>query len=189
MGALPTEPGDLSARWVTRSCWVAATAALVVFLPIQEHLAVACAWHPTSSRGRIAQSVPGAGDTMHTSATRANRADPESDAGERAGGLSAIAATRAMARRPASFDRPPDSSTTAVRGGLVSTANAPISAARMLPTPTAAKSRLTFSSPSGSLGNERTTAAVCNRLVGGAGSQSSKSNKIGGVRPMNFRKN
>ena len=48
-----------------------------------------------------------------------------------------------------------------MRGGLESTANAPISAASMQPTPTAAKSRLTFSCPSGSLGNERTTAAVC----------------------------
>ena len=75
--------------------------------------------------------------------------------------ISAIAATMAMARRPASCDRPPDSWTIAVRGGLEFTANAPISAASMLPTPTAAKSRLTFSCRSGSVGNERTTAAVC----------------------------
>ena len=44
---------------------------------------------------------------------------------------STIAAMNAMAKRPESCDRPPDSRTTAVRGGLALTANAPKNAAKM----------------------------------------------------------
>ena len=59
------------------------------------------------------------------------------------------------------WERPPDSRTMAVLGGLESTAKEPISPARTLPAPTPAKSRLTSSGFPSSDGNVLATAAVC----------------------------
>ena len=67
----------------------------------------------------------------------------------------------AAAARPASGDFPPVSHTTAVRGGLALTGNAPISPASTLPTPTPVKSRSTSGGWSALGGKDRVVAAVC----------------------------
>ena len=58
-------------------------------------------------------------------------------------------------------ERPPDSTTMAVLGGLESTEKEPISPATMLPAPTPAKSRLTSSGSPFSEGKVLATADVC----------------------------
>ena len=96
-------------------------------------------------------------------------ADEDQDAAERrlghkakAAPANATAATiRTTATRPVAWERPPDWAAMAVRGGLESTAKAPITPASRLPAPTPMKSRLTSSSRSGSEGKPRTTAADC----------------------------
>ncbi len=69
--------------------------------------------------------------------------------------------TIAAAASPASCERPPVSATTAVRGGLALTGNAPISPDRRLPAPAPMKSRSTSGGSSGLEGKDRVVAAVC----------------------------
>ena len=91
----------------------------------------------------------------------AERGVAEFGASSAAPNASSAITTIAAATRPASCDRPPVSATTAVRGGLASTGNAPIRPDRMLPTPTPMKSRSTSGGSSGSDGKDRVVAAVC----------------------------
>src|SRR6516165_9543221 len=58
-------------------------------------------------------------------------------------------------------ERPPDSTTMAVLGGLASTGNEPVKPATMLPAPTPAKSRLASSGRPSSEGKVLATADVC----------------------------
>ena len=73
--------------------------------------------------------------------------------------------TIATAARPATWDRPPVSDTTAVRGGLALTGNAPSKPESTLPTPTPTKSRSTSGASFGSEGKDRVVAAVCTMMT------------------------
>ena len=68
---------------------------------------------------------------------------------------------RATAVIEATCERPPDSTTMAVLGGLASTGKEPVKPATMLPAPTPAKSRLASSGRPSSDGKVLATAEVC----------------------------
>ena len=74
---------------------------------------------------------------------------------------SITAMTAPIATSAATWDDPPAALTIAVRGGLLSTGNAPKKPAMTFPAPTAKKSPLLSSLAPACAGNERPTAAVC----------------------------